>query len=913
MFMAHRFALRWTRLAALCAVFALGLPGFAQTPPAPVEKINVVEKLPEKSPPFLPGYRIRWPLRLVGDPVQQKNASIVACLPTGGWLKPDASDLVVQTAAGQTIPVTVLSHDPAGDTIIQFKRNNNDLWYWAYGVSPQATAAKAEVFKEGLTVEVREWAGDDLDSWATVRVGLQKSENVIGNGLVVDVIQNSNPARPGDPRKFAASYRGYLDIKKAGTYRFLVNAEDASFLFIDGFKVYERPGANNKFTGAVPTLKVGKDLDLTAGVHPFEVHHVIGNKPNATGTCVLLWMPPEAKAWALVPREVYVQPMYAYPAAVEEATKAPAAAFHYGVDDSLKSNGVTLYLVRFEAQGAFKDSDALRWDFGDGVVAPARTVAQGGRSPTHVYFKAGTYRAKLISADGLPIFQRNVYVWDAPGTTSPFALPLAVRSLAEDDWTKADPKRANQMFEFLLLCEQPTRWPLLEKVAGHLLEQPDLDGKIKATLLTARIEALAEMGRTDDALHLGEKILPEFAKSPSLAVGLKMTIAQIYHRHLKDTAEASKRYKAILEEYRRLEHPGIRQAVIRWGDLFAEAGDLVRADETYKLASTLGGDKFKGSASSEAVTRGALLRIAEQRLRTGDIHQMRQLLEKIELEYPEQKMEGLYRFLRAEADRNGGRYEEALRNYEILLKLTQWAGYHDRAVYGIADSYYRMANPEKALEWLATLKESFPRYYEKQKLADYQKMVENRRDWRKTRKDRMDPKKTELTELFSTGFEPDEKESFGKPGIFPVVPSLGLRGPHVVLMDAYPAYKGFCDYARPLDGLEGDGDYWVEFWVRDVLAPAPPTNNPHCHVWIISAGLTPPVTAPMGTLYFERTLGRWRKLGYLIKAPPSSQGVLTMTVRHIFGVMEIDGLSIRPISARLHDSLVNFLEGAETP
>src|SRR5262249_55005269 len=152
----------------------------------------------------------------------------------------------------------------------------------------------------------------------------------------------------------------------------------------------------------------------------------------------------------------------------------------------------------------------------------------------------------------------------------------------------------------------------------------------------------------------------------------------------------SKRYKALLEKHRRLELPSLRIAAIRWGDLFAESGDLPKAAETYRLASTLGGDKFKAATAGDAVTRGAMLRIAEQRLRTGDIRQTRQLLEKIELDYPEQKVEGLYRFLRAEADRNGGRYEEALRNYEVLMNLVAWASYRDRALFGIADCYTRM-------------------------------------------------------------------------------------------------------------------------------------------------------------------------------------------------------------------------------
>src|SRR6185437_6228825 len=145
----------------------------------------------------------------------------------------------------------------------------------------------------------------------------------------------------------------------------------------------------------------------------------------------------------------------------------------------------------------------------------------------------------------------------------------------------------------------------------------------------------------------------------------------------------------------------------------------------------------------------------EQRLRTGDIHQTRQLLERIELDYPEQKVEGLYRFLRAEADRHGGRYEEALRNYEVLLNLVQWAGFRDRALFGLADCYARMGDEEKALKWLAGLKKSFPRYYEKQKISEYEKILEARQERKKK------PAAPEADGgSFFTGFEPGAKATW---------------------------------------------------------------------------------------------------------------------------------------------------------
>src|SRR5262245_41870846 len=258
-------------------------------PPPPVP-VNAVQPLPDKAPAWVDGYRLRWPLRIIGDPSKQKSVSVIASIPTGDWLKADASDIAVQAATGELLPVAVLSHDPAGETIIQFPRKNNDPWYWVYGVSaapkPQA---KPPALQEGVTGEVREWAGDDLKDWATVRTGLQKSENVIGNAVVPDIVQTTNPARPGEIRKFAASYRGFLTIDKPGVYRFFANADDAVFVFIDGFKVFERPGTNRKLVGVVPINKIGNDVELKAGVHPIEGHHVLGNNPDATGTMPLLW------------------------------------------------------------------------------------------------------------------------------------------------------------------------------------------------------------------------------------------------------------------------------------------------------------------------------------------------------------------------------------------------------------------------------------------------------------------------------------------------------------------------------------------------------------------------------------------------------------------------------------------------
>ena len=117
----------------LLGIFHLSAQVQAQLPP-----LNLVHSLPPQSPPWLAGYQVRWPVRISGDPVKQTAKSVLVSLPSGGWLKPDARDLAVQSADGKLPHFQVVAHDPAGETIVQFQRNGNDPWYWIYGANAKA-------------------------------------------------------------------------------------------------------------------------------------------------------------------------------------------------------------------------------------------------------------------------------------------------------------------------------------------------------------------------------------------------------------------------------------------------------------------------------------------------------------------------------------------------------------------------------------------------------------------------------------------------------------------------------------------------------------------------------------------------------------------------------------------------------
>lgn len=867
-----------------------------------------------KAPKGLPGYRIRYPLRVVGDDAifKRPSQSIIARLPTGGWLRPDGGDVAVQSMSGEPLPTTVLSHHPTGDTLIQFKRNQNDRFYWAYAVSSNAPPAAASVAQEGLSVEFRQWPGDLIDSWTSVVGGLTKSETVLGNAFVGQVLQNCNPARPNNPRNFAASYRGYLNIKQAGTNSFIVNADDAAFLFIDGYKVFERAGSNLPITGSIP-LSYAKEMFLTAGVHPFEVHHVCGNNPSARGSCTLLWRPPGAKHSEFIPPGAFAQPLLAEVTDVEDGA-GTGVAFTWGVDDTLSSEGVTLRLARFEAQGRIRDPNQLHWDFGDGCKATGQTV-------NHIYFKEGSYQVTLKSAPDLPAFTRVVYMWTAPHPMSPHSLSSATKIISKTDWNGWDMQRINTMFDFLLISEQPDRWPMVEKLGRHLLAQPDADPKRRVLFYTSLMQALAEQGRGNESIKLLEQSRLEFSKLPTLQVEITAKAAEIYWAYMKDFKEASRLYEKLISENRGLGIPAIREAAIRWGDLFTEAGDLTRASERYKLARTLGGDKFQASANTDPLQQGVLLRVAEQKLRTGDVRQSRQLLKDIELKFPEQKLEGLYRFLRAEADRYAGRYEEAIRNYEVLIKLDQWSSFRDRAFFGLADCYYRMETFEKCLPWLDAIKTSYPKFYEKQKLPEYRRIINERLARIQSAKEEADKKngngQAETADIafrgFITGFEPDSKLQPGQPEGFRFIPMLGIMGPHVGLIQGMTSVINF-GYQKRLRNMMATGNYWVEFWYREQMeyVMVPGANPPTFTLALMGSDGTCNPDGGSASVPIERTFGQWRKVGARMKSPVSQDGALRISINSFYGMMQFDGLAILPVSDRQNDSLRSFIEGSQT-
>ena len=873
------------------------------------------------APAWVQGYRVRFPLRLAGDFTNEKliTESVVARLPAAGWLRADGADIAVQAQDGSMIPVSVLSHNPQGDTLIQFKRHGNDPVYWAYAGNPTAPAANAPPIPEGLSVEFRDWAGDSIASWADVVAGLKKSTVVTANAFVDMIAQNVNPGRPDNHRNFTASYRGFLRVAETDTYKFHLGAEDAAFLFIDGNRVLEQNGSH-RFTIRFPANEWA-EIELTAGVHPFEIHHVCG-ADALVSNCSLYYRTDGVKkkvASNFVPSEMFARATLAEATGIEGAGGASAATFAWGVDDTLSTPGITLHLARFEAQGKITDTAKVTWDFGDG------THGSGG-SPSHVYLKSGEYRVTMNAGGNHPPITQRVYMWIAPSPTSPHSLARAVALLSTSDWTGWDTQRVNSLFDFLAVSEQPNRWPLVEKIGRHLLNQPDLDIKRRVTLQTMIMQALAEQGRGAEAMQLMQDALTAAGKLPSLRVLALLKGADIQWNYLKEYEQAAQLYEKIISEHRGLDIPAVREAAIHWGDLYTQAGDMTQAEARYRLAKTLGGERFAATAQTEAIQRGAQLRIAEQKLRSGDVRGTRLLLERMEIDFPEQKLEGLYRFLRAETDRFAGRYEEATRHYEVLLKLRQWAGFRDRAIHGLADCAFRQEDFATALGWFDKLRESFSEYFELQKLGNIRDLIKARVEAAEAAKKAGTAAASESFRGYATGFEPDEKEPAGTLAKITLEPMLGIEGPQVGVIRNGSAFT----FTKELKNLHAGGNLWVEFWYREQMQPRDVAAWSNVVVSITPAAPTPPpaddagkapIKAPLKpvvpvvfdsvTIPLQRTYGQWRKVATRIRVPLVQDGTVKITFVNAYGTLRMDGLKILPVTDRQGDSLRSFIEASE--
>lgn len=762
-----------------------------------------------------------------------------------------------------------------------------------------AYEADPRVFREGLTVEYRRWAGDTLGDWPEVVDGLRQSRTITDNAIVSATHQDRQAFRRAHPGNFAASYRGYLKIDEPGVYSFLVNAEDTVFLFINGYRVYSRTGTNKQFTGRVDTFALGADMQLEAGVHPLEVHHVVGNTLGITGSAYLLWIPPDEQSWSLVPRSAFTRSALGVPVALDAADGEPVAFFRAGVDDKFSADGLHLWLARFQAisHATEPDAETLAWTFEDGT---RRT----GRAVRHLFFEPGDTTVELKSHPDVPPFRRRVHVMDEPNPVGAHALRQAVDVIGGMALDQLPTPRLSEVYHYLRICAQPNRWPVMESVVRELLGREGLDLEYRVLLHGSLMRALAHQGHGTKVEGLLDEALALADGVRTLRAQAMLDAANVQRNVLRDLERADELYERIITENERLRHPIVREAAVAWGDLYLNAGDHPRAGEAYRLAQRLG-RIGAGPAPDDATERGALLRVAEQQLKHDDVQQSLRVLDRIEQDHPEQKLSGLYRFLRAEADRHAGDYERAIRHYEAVTQLNEWASYHPHALRGIADAYYRMGEFQSALDWYAAIDQRHPRFYQQHNLESQTTLIQTRLDALQNQAAADANAEQGASSLFSSLDQRFEREA--AQGSHPPPPTMGFDGPGTFMVrrdDGETALP-----SMTLRNLPSQGSIWIEFWYRTRLGDA--GGDAYHRYGQVALRNGAGEVVEQEKVYLSRTFGAWRKAALEFEAPQSRDAEVVIHVRSGAAMMEVDAVRVNHISDGMRHARRRFLEGAD--
>ncbi len=141
---------------------------------------------------------------------------------------------------------------------------------------------------------------------------------------------------------FTIRFTAGLDVPRSGTYRFKMNSDDGSILWIDGNKVIDNDGVH------APVVKTGS-VYLEAGLHDFVVEYFQG--PRVLIALQVWWTPPGGSE-EIIPKDRFLLP--SNPAA--GATSAPvcscsghgAGAYNYrayGVNDG---DGTMFYMDLYD-------------------------------------------------------------------------------------------------------------------------------------------------------------------------------------------------------------------------------------------------------------------------------------------------------------------------------------------------------------------------------------------------------------------------------------------------------------------------------------------------------------------------------------------------------------------------------------
>lgn len=227
------------------------------------------KKVKSKSKPVM--LKADWQVKLISAKDAKKSTvGYVEVFPYGNKL--DSAKFAVIDPLGKRVKARLLWSAPGELMKILFDNSSRSKSYKIlFGKNIPGQKEKWEP-KAGLILETKKRAQGNASNWKEAKQVIDHSNPVEGRSPVSKIFHGINPH--GLSRDLVVHFKGYLNIKKSGNYKFAIAADDAVFLFIDGRKITDWPGWHGPWEGT--RGKFSGDIKLKKGIHRLDYYNEIG-------------------------------------------------------------------------------------------------------------------------------------------------------------------------------------------------------------------------------------------------------------------------------------------------------------------------------------------------------------------------------------------------------------------------------------------------------------------------------------------------------------------------------------------------------------------------------------------------------------------------------------------------------------
>jgi tetratricopeptide (TPR) repeat protein len=475
------------------------------------------------------------------------------------------------------------------------------------------------------------------------------------------------------------------------------SSNGGSWVLIDGRPAVEWPGAH----GPAGDARHAKPVTLSAGVHRIDYWNV-----SVAGSVSTLaaWQSPAGGRFEPIPAKAFLPVSEA--ALVEMDVQGERMTADFFAENAGEAWWPDQYAVRMKFRNLSKSISAqqggkFEWNFGDGQTS---TLA----APTHIYLAPGEYIVTLKASR----------LADA----STFRAKVAV---ARNWWRQTDPamEPTKRYADEVALYNLPDLETKCLLVAVSLFEREGMSGPVVAACTEALKrqgvvesqvqklgllagEHLRKTGKADPAVAAYRAIEARL-KSTVFKVGTAVQIGETLLHDLHRWDEAEKEYQRVLGTYGTSgADASLRRTHIGLGDIWRHRGDADKARRAYQAAAAL---KVVSFAPKEAAVRvGTLARYVEEYTREKQWEWAFKFLDDWAWEFPDDKLQGHWSYLKASALVARGDHAAALLEANDVLAAVPANPYAVRLLMLAADCYVTLGDKDKARLLLQTAAEDYP-------------------------------------------------------------------------------------------------------------------------------------------------------------------------------------------------------------